>query len=78
MRKQKTLDKFLSIEDEGKGSSGDPSSGAEEVKHSGVNQYWTGVKDRSQLLYQQVRIYDIESDVTDLLTDKAYKQQLQE
>ena len=78
MRKQKTLDKFLSIEDEGKGSSGDPSSGAEEVKHQTINQYWTDVKDRSQLLYQQVRIYDIESDVTDLLTDKAYKQQLQE
>ena len=36
MRKQKTLDKFLSIVDEEKGSSGDPSSGAEEVKQQAV------------------------------------------
>jgi len=36
MRKQKNLDKFLSIVDEDKGSSGDPSSGAEEFKQPAV------------------------------------------
>ena len=78
MRKQKTLDKFLNLIDEDKGSSGSSSSGAEEVKQQAVPQYWTGVKDRRQLSFKPVRSYDIDSDVKDLLNEKAFKQQLQD
>ena len=54
------------------------SSGSEAGKLKTVPQYWTNVRDRSQLKNQQVRTFDIELDVAGLVNEKAYKLQQQE
>ena len=42
-------------------------------QNAAVPQYWTGVKERNELGYKQVRSYDIEMDVTMLMDEDDYK-----
>ncbi len=74
MKKQRTLDKFFGLREEDASSSDAASSISEPEKQKTPSQYWTGVKERSQLDEKQVRSFNIETDVAALVNENDYKQ----
>ena len=73
MKRQKTLNRFLGLVEEDESNSEEEGSFLEPSKQSTVPQYWTSVKDRSQLNVKQVRSFDIEEDVAAFINEDDYK-----
>ena len=76
MKRQKTLNRFLGLVEEEESNSEEEGQLFEPSKHT-VPQYWTSVKDRSQLNVKQVRTFDIEEDVAAFINEDDYKKDRQ-
>ena len=73
MKRQKTLNRFLGLVEEDESNSEEEGPFLEPSKQSTVPQYWTSVKDRSQLNVKQVRSFDIEEDVAAFINESDFK-----
>ena len=77
MKKQRTLDKFFGLREEDASSSDAASYSSEPGKQKTPSQYWTSVKERSQLDNKKVCSFNIEKDVAALVNENDYKQECQ-